>query len=71
MARRKRTSISWPPGSSRSQSSPALAPPDGTFKEPFLRVIVCARRSTSSIVTPRRTRVPPPEMPRTRRSMTR
>ena len=35
MARMKRTSISWPPGSDRSQSRPALAPPEGTFSEPF------------------------------------
>ena len=70
MARMKRTSISWPPGSDRSQSRPALAPPEGTFSEPFLSVIVRARRSTSASVTPRRTRVPPPAIPRTRRSIT-
>lgn len=71
IALRKRTSISWPAGSVMSAPRPAWAPPDGTLRAPFLSVIVRARRSTSSSVTPRWARVPPPEIPRTSRPITR
>ncbi len=71
IARPNRSNLACRSGSGASESpmTPALAPPNGSPRKPYLLVIVRASRRTSSPVTSWRSRIPPCARPPTKESI--